>query len=116
MAEQREAIYIGWLSKDNGIELEGSKHEVRKEPNRGRQGWLNEDNEIELQGSNEDEIGPGESKKQLSRRRLGWRVRENILEPLGHTRDKSLDTHMTCQKLVSNYTRHWHPHSLRSPK
>ena len=24
--------------------------------------------------------------------------------------------HMTCQKLVSNYTRHWHPHSLRSPK
>ena len=22
----------------------------------------------------------------------------------------------TCQKLVSNYTRHWHPHSLRSPK
>ena len=25
-------------------------------------------------------------------------------------------THMTCQKLVSNYTHHWHPHSLRSPK
>ena len=25
-------------------------------------------------------------------------------------------THMTCQKLVSNYKRHWHPHSLCSPK
>ena len=25
-------------------------------------------------------------------------------------------THMTCQKLISNYTCHWHPHSLRSPK
>ena len=25
-------------------------------------------------------------------------------------------THMTYQKLISNYTRHWHPHSLRLPK
>ena len=52
---------LGWLSKDNEIELEGSKHEVRKELNRGRQGWLNEDNEIE----------PGENKKQLNKGMLG---------------------------------------------
>jgi len=51
---------LGWLSKDE-IELEGSKHEIRKELNRGRQCWLNEDNEIE----------PGESKKQLNKGMLG---------------------------------------------
>ena len=43
------------------IELEGSKHEVRKELNRGKQGWLNEDNEIE----------PGENTKQLNKGMLG---------------------------------------------
>jgi len=43
------------------IELEGSKHEVRKQLNRRRQGWLNEDNEIE----------PGENKKQLNKGMLG---------------------------------------------
>jgi len=44
------------------------KLKPEKQYKTGRQGWLNEDNEIELQGSNEDnEIEPGESKKQLNR-------------------------------------------------